>query len=108
MGFDISESKRGDRTPETVLALLQAATAECEEYSERIAAKFQEKDMSIEEYIEGFMGARKQMHLRKLKTEKMLEIIRKENTPSFYSTHSSNLDFVSCTLPLPRQSFGHF
>lgn len=72
------KSKKGDKTPDTALALLQAATAEAEEKSDEIARKFQEKEIPIDEYLEQFMAARKLMHIRKLKTEKMTELMRKQ------------------------------
>lgn len=58
------------------MALLQAKAAECEDSSDVIAAKFQDKEMLIDEYLEQFMTVRKAMHLRKLKAEKMSEILR--------------------------------
>lgn len=59
---------------------MQAAAAECEEKSEEIATKFQNKEISIDEYLEQFMAVRKIMHSRKLKIEKMSEILQKQNT----------------------------
>lgn len=62
------------------MALLQAKAADCEDTSDIIAAKFQDKEISIDEYLEQFMTARKTMHLRKLKAEKMMEILQIESS----------------------------
>lgn len=56
---------------------MQAAAAESEEKSDDIATKFQNKEITIDEYLEQFMAARKVMHSRKLKIEKMQEILRR-------------------------------
>lgn len=70
------ELYEGDKTADTALVLLQAAAAQSENISDEIATKFQEKEILIDEYLEQFMAARKNMHARKLKAEKMLEIIQ--------------------------------
>lgn len=64
------------------MALLQAAAAESEEKSEKVASKFQDKEITIDEYLEQFMAERKLMHLRKLKIEKMAEIMKKSSQPN--------------------------
>lgn len=62
---------------DTALALLQTAAAESEEASEQIVKQFLEKELPVDGFLEQFMVSRKTMHLRKLKAEKMNEIIRK-------------------------------
>lgn len=74
-----TEERNGNKTPDTALALLQTAAAECEERSEEMATKFQNKELTIDEYLEQFMMERKLMHVRKLKIEKMIEIMRKRS-----------------------------
>lgn len=76
--FFLIESQEGDRTPDTALALLQSKAAECEEQSDEILAKFSAKSISIEDFLEQFSKNRTCMHSRKLKAEKMAEIIRTE------------------------------
>lgn len=75
----ISESKKGDNTPDTALALLQTKAAESEESSEKATTKLQEKEITIDEFLEQFQSTRKDMHLRKLKIEKMIELMRQTN-----------------------------
>lgn len=73
------KGKKGDKTPDTVLTLLRTAAAESEENSENIASKFQHSEITIDEYLEQFMSERKSMHARKMKSEKMQEIIQKKS-----------------------------
>lgn len=73
---DELKSKSNSTNPETVLALLQAAAAESEEESEKIVKQFLDNDIAIDVYLEQFMSSRKLMHNRKLKVEKMTELIR--------------------------------
>ncbi len=61
------------------MALLQTAAAESEEASEQIVKQFLDKELPIDGFLEQFMVSRKTMHLRKLKAEKMNELIRKGN-----------------------------
>lgn len=72
------KGKKGDKTPDTVLTLLRTAAAESEENSESLATKFQHSEITIEEYLEQFMHERKLMHARKMKSEKMQELIQKK------------------------------
>lgn len=78
-----SETKKGDNSPETVLALLQTMSAESEESSDQCVTKLTSKESTIEEFLEGsdgFLAKRKQMHLRKLKSEKMIELIQQQKS----------------------------
>lgn len=122
--LDEMKGKKGDKTPDTVLALLRAAAAESEESSESIAAKFQHSEIPIDEYLETFMPIRKLMHARKMKTEKMMEIIQKEaqNTPvglpwtypgqpqpapNFYPSRPIGVPYPS-GMPMPTQPYPRF
>jgi ESCRT-I complex subunit VPS37 len=60
-----------------VLARLQASSAESEEQSEKLADEFFENNLSIDEFLEQFKSSRAVMHLRKLKSEKMQELLRR-------------------------------
>ncbi|XP_055542016.1 uncharacterized protein LOC129727828 [Wyeomyia smithii] len=72
---DLKE-KSSSINPDTVLALLHAAAAESEEESEKIVKQFLDNDITIDVYLEQFMSSRKAMHSRKLKAEKMTELVR--------------------------------
>lgn len=118
---NIAESKKGDKTPDTMLALLQAAAAECEEKSDGIASKFQETEINIDEYLEKFMLERKLMHSRKLKTEKMLEIMRKQSsnqgqennrlpyqTPNYPPNFYNSPSYAPYGMPMPGHTFRNY
>uniref|UniRef100_A0AAG5CW33 VPS37 C-terminal domain-containing protein n=1 Tax=Anopheles atroparvus TaxID=41427 RepID=A0AAG5CW33_ANOAO len=79
---DELKSKADSSNSETVLALLQTAAAESEEESERIVKQFLDSELSTEAYLEQFMGIRKLMHTRKLKAEKMAELLRNQTLDS--------------------------
>lgn len=125
-----TETKKGDRTPETALALLQTAATESETKSDDIVTKFQDREMTVDEFLDQFMTARKEMHMRKLKSEKMLELIRQQqannnrniqpNMPSYprpgsiyppptnmYPSPSSGVPYPSGPygMPMPNQMF---
>lgn len=72
------KEKSGEMSQDTALALLQTAAAEIEEESEAIMQKFTDKEIDVEEFLDRFQNARKSMHMRKFKAEKMQEIIRKQ------------------------------
>lgn len=74
---------------ETALALLQTAAAESEEESEGIFNKFLDKELQVDGFLEKFMESRKVMHLRRLKAEKMNELIRKGGTNSYNNLNRS-------------------
>jgi ESCRT-I complex subunit VPS37 len=71
------KSKSNTSDAESVLARLQACSAESEEKSDEIADEFFHSKLSIDEFLEKFKVERIQMNLRKLKAEKMQELIRR-------------------------------
>lgn len=96
------ESKKSDNTPDTALALLQTKAAESEENSEKASTKFQEKEIAIEEFLEQFQSTRKEMHLRKLKIEKMIELMRQQPTNNRNGTPYPNPNSIPSGLPYSR------
>ncbi|PSN44412.1 hypothetical protein C0J52_05740 [Blattella germanica] len=68
----------GDMSLETSLALLQTAAAESEEESDTLAEKFLDGDLDLDSFLEQFTTRRKLMHLRKVKADKMTEILTKQ------------------------------
>jgi len=67
---------------ETALALLQTSAAESEEESEKIAELFYKKEMDTDEFLEKFLETRRRMHLRKVKAEKMVELVNESRVKS--------------------------
>ncbi|CRL02024.1 CLUMA_CG015172, isoform A [Clunio marinus] len=74
------KSKSSNVNPENMLDILKASAAESEEKSEKFAEDFLESSASIEEFLDKFKESRIEMHLRKLKADKMQELLRRGNT----------------------------
>lgn len=53
-----------------------ATAAESEERSDKIAEDFLDSSLAIDEFLEQFKPSRTEMHLRKLKADKMQELLR--------------------------------
>ncbi|XP_071448725.1 vacuolar protein sorting-associated protein 37B [Hetaerina americana] len=67
----------GNLSSDTTLALLQTAAAETEEESETLANKFLDGDIEVDAFLDQFAILRKLMHLRRVKADKMAEILTK-------------------------------
>ncbi|XP_030562196.1 vacuolar protein sorting-associated protein 37B [Drosophila novamexicana] len=80
------KEKTGGVSQETALALLQTAASESEEKTEEIVKKFTDNELNVETFLDEFLTSRRTMHLRKLKAEKMQELIRKQTAPQRHST----------------------
>ncbi|XP_043261031.1 vacuolar protein sorting-associated protein 37B [Colletes gigas] len=97
------KEKSGEMTADTALDLLQTATAEIEEESETIAEKFLAGDMEVDEFLEQFLSRRKLMHLRKVKVDKLKELIRKSHftvgDPGY--PVASNFPGIAPAVPYP-------
>lgn len=118
------KDKKGDKTPDTVLTLLRTAAAESEENSESLAAKFQHSEIPIDEFMEQFTNERKLMHTRKLKSEKMQELIQKKAQSVPFGLRfpgipqpASNVypprpptgaPYPPFSMPMPPQHYPHF
>jgi len=77
----------GARTSlDTTHALLQAAAAESEEKSDSLTEQFLEGSLDSDEFIKKFVELRTEAHTRKLKAEKMGELINTQRTSRSYST----------------------
>ncbi|NXT04877.1 VP37C protein, partial [Prunella fulvescens] len=63
--------------PQTLLDLLQVESQKIEEESEKMAEKFLEGEVPLETFLEQFFGMRKLSHLRRVRVEKLQEIVRK-------------------------------
>ncbi|KAH8315010.1 vacuolar protein sorting-associated protein 37B [Drosophila kikkawai] len=72
------KEKTGGTGPETALALLQTAASESEEQTEEMVKKFNDSDLGVEAFLEEFLAIRRTMHLRRLKAEKMQDLMRKQ------------------------------
>nr|XP_060627066.1 vacuolar protein sorting-associated protein 37C [Anolis sagrei ordinatus] len=84
--------------PGTLLSLLQVEGQKIEEESEAMAEKFLEGEVPLETFLEQFSSMRKLSHLRRVKVEKLQEILRKpqssqepSNSTAFNHQHPSGV-----------------
>ncbi|NWU89193.1 VP37C protein, partial [Upupa epops] len=63
--------------PQTLLELLQVESQKIEEESEKMAEKFLEGAVPLDSFLESFAVMRKLSHLRRVRVEKLQEIVRK-------------------------------
>lgn len=88
----ILETKSNNISQDTALALLQSAAAEAEDESEKINQQFLDKEItSIDTFLDQFIASRKKMHERKLKADKMVELMRNQSNrnSNFFNTPNS-------------------
>lgn len=89
------------------MALLQTKAADSEENSDKASTKFQEKQITTEEFLEQFQSTRKEMHLRKFKIEKMIELIRQQPTNNRDGAPYPNPNSIPGGLPYSRPAPGY-
>eukprot|EP00092_Neocalanus_flemingeri_P012818 GFUD01013811.1.p1 GENE.GFUD01013811.1~~GFUD01013811.1.p1 ORF type:complete len:213 (-),score=105.17 GFUD01013811.1:115-753(-) len=90
------ESSSGQVKPDTLLALLEAANQEAEEESETLMEDFLQDGGSVEQFLENYQEKRKLAHLRRIKVDKMKELLRKKSGPAR----------TAPPPPLPYPSYG--
>lgn len=73
-------------SPSTILALMQAATAQLEEQSEKFADQFVNESLDADRFLEQFLPLRKLCNERRFKSEKLAEQL-------------SRNQYVSCVRP---------
>lgn len=94
-----------------MLDILKASSAESEEKSDQIAENFLDKGLTIDEFLEQFKSTRTEMHLRKLKVDKMQDLLRNgsRNGAMAYPGNSNfyNSPYPNTTpypmMPMPPQ-----
>ncbi|XP_076586498.1 VPS37B subunit of ESCRT-I a [Chaetodon auriga] len=69
------DHKSGNTSLDTLLALLQAEGAKIEEETENMADSFLDGDMTLESFIDAYQNNRKLAHLRRVKIEKLQEMV---------------------------------
>ncbi|XP_025090563.1 vacuolar protein sorting-associated protein 37B-like isoform X2 [Pomacea canaliculata] len=70
------DSFAGSQKLETMHALLQTEAAKSEEESELFVESFYNKSLSVEDFLAQFLPERTKAHLRRVKAEKMGELLR--------------------------------
>ncbi|XP_018019392.1 vacuolar protein sorting-associated protein 37B [Hyalella azteca] len=71
-----ADSSSGQYKPDTIQALLQTAAHEKEEESEKVIQGFLDKELSVEDFLSEFIEKRAMAHVRRIKAEKVAELIR--------------------------------
>ncbi|XP_050537234.1 vacuolar protein sorting-associated protein 37B [Daktulosphaira vitifoliae] len=99
---NILKGHKSSTNPETILALLQTAACETEEESDKMAEKFLSGDIELDGFLEDFVNQRKNMHLRKAKSDKMAELLRRRN--SSYRSSIENVTNKIIGYPQPGYS----
>jgi len=82
---------------DTTYALLQAASAEAEEKSEELAESFLKGSTDLESFTSQFIQLRVTAHMRRLKTEKIGEIVNSSRQRSYSVPYPT----VPQMMPLP-------
>lgn len=77
------EALSSQYSPETTLALLQTSTAQAEEEAEETADKFMDGEMNVEEFIQTFQSQKTVHHLRRIKSEKLNELLRSRSSSQY-------------------------
>lgn len=67
---------------ETILALVQTEAATMEEESEKLAEDYLDKKSETEQFLDEYIPKRTQAHLKRVKAEKMSELIQNRNQPA--------------------------
>uniref|UniRef100_A0A914XU90 VPS37 C-terminal domain-containing protein n=1 Tax=Panagrolaimus superbus TaxID=310955 RepID=A0A914XU90_9BILA len=95
-----------NRSLDVISALLQASAREAEDESEKIAEQFYSGGMDIGEFVKTFEEKRMLAHKRKVKSEKLIEILRSQEYPS-PNPGSSGVPPVPSRTPYPVGNVGY-
>ncbi|XP_023682195.2 VPS37B subunit of ESCRT-I b [Paramormyrops kingsleyae] len=109
------DQSAGNGSLDTLLALLQTEGAKIEEETENMADSFLDGDVSLDSFIDSYQSKRRLAHLRRVKIEKLQEMVMKgqqlpQTAPT--TTPLSNLPETPAPLaeargpptPLPRRA----
>uniref|UniRef100_A0A8D0B1Q0 VPS37C subunit of ESCRT-I n=1 Tax=Salvator merianae TaxID=96440 RepID=A0A8D0B1Q0_SALMN len=99
--------------PNTLLNLLQIEGQKIEEESEAMAEKFLEGEVPLETFLEQFSSMRRLSHLRRVKVEKLQEVLKKPPSSQeptkgveFNHQHSSQAPSEPSTQQQPNSTAG--
>ncbi|XP_030647205.1 VPS37B subunit of ESCRT-I a [Chanos chanos] len=106
------EHKSGNSSLDTLLALLQAEGAKIEEETEIMADAFLDGEVTLDTFIDEYQSKRKLAHLRRVKIDKLQELVLKGPIQSPQSQdHSAKPvqsfqpeNTASTPVPLPRRA----
>lgn len=100
------KSHKNNVSADTVLALLQTAASETEEESEKIPEEFLNGTIDLDKFLETFTSKRILMHLRRIKADKMAEMLTKRNSFGSPAGAQNNSGFNSSNNSGFNGSFG--
>lgn len=93
-GFDSNKLKLDSfvntTSLDTTLALLQMEAAKSEEESEKVAESFLSRLIDVDKFLSEYISLRTTAHLRKVKVEKLEEIVRQPTRPQATSSAMNN------------------
>jgi len=89
---------------DTTHALLQTAAAQAEEESEAVAEQFVDGSIDAETFMKQFTPLKLNAHLRRLKSEKMGEIVAAQRNRSSFSAAAPYpmSSMMPMPMPMPR------
>ncbi|KAM8887295.1 VPS37B subunit of ESCRT-I a [Spinachia spinachia] len=94
------DHKSGNISLDILLALLQAEGAKVEEETENMADSFLDGDMTLESFVDGYQSNRKLAHLRRVKIEKLQEmVLNGHRLPQASVPNSRSQDVSAGRLP---------
>ncbi|KAM9455369.1 VPS37B subunit of ESCRT-I b [Clarias gariepinus] len=96
----------GKSSLDTLLALLQAEGAKIEEETENMADSFLDGELSLDTFIETYQSKRKLAHLRRVKIDKLQEMVLKCFQMPQASTEHGNSQTSTSTAPFHDQVNG--
>ncbi|XP_013403239.1 vacuolar protein sorting-associated protein 37B [Lingula anatina] len=97
------DNQANSQSPDTVHALLQTEAAKSEEETEKMAEEFLDGSLSVDAFVQKFIGERTVAHLRRIKAEKMGELL--QTRASGKSPYGQQ--WTASQTPYPNSSTGY-
>ncbi|TSR04307.1 Vacuolar protein sorting-associated protein 37B [Bagarius yarrelli] len=94
------DHESGDTSLDTLLALLQAEGAKIEEETEYMADSFLDGTLTLDSFVDEYQNKRKLAHLRRVKIEKLQELVLKSPAAVQVPPHN---ELVYTPAPLQRE-----
>ncbi|XP_075881809.1 VPS37B subunit of ESCRT-I a [Nelusetta ayraudi] len=99
------DHKSGNTSLDTLLALLQAEGAKIEEETENMADSFLDGEVTLDSFVDSYQSDRKLAHLRRVKIEKLQEmVLQGQRLPQASVSSSRSQDLVALASRAPPSS----
>ncbi|XP_066982764.1 vacuolar protein sorting-associated protein 37B-like [Macrobrachium rosenbergii] len=104
-GKDAFDSSSGQYSADTLQALLQTAALESEEETENLVQSFLDKEKDVDEFLNLFLSKRKTAHLRRIKAEKIGDVMSQSNSSQStpYPSNAGGFGATQWASPYPSQ-----